>query len=1235
MRSRSNVEAIISFTLFLFSLITLLPMMAIAATPIVDDTTFITNAGDWKSPTGDLDLLILREGYYEQAIDLTPFNNVDPTGLTVTGNWSDFNHPDCIQSILLRIYDAGGSGWYRASKGTITFKDPLRNAISILGVVTDVDMNTPTKLEGTDALFLSPATADIVNNAPWRRLESWLPPKDKVSISSDRKSVDFSMVTSSGADDLRIILDYGNGTACSGGNFPDGVTFDVTLHDDISTSKGIQVGNVDYGEIIYLRDIPLTGTNTPMAFAPTRIPDINYFGQTRARDVNREWGGDDDNIGIYYFVVDPKISDGVEGTPDIYIWILDADNDSQNNTSNTGIDDIDVGFGGGGSKGDSVFEYMVFGGVGAKCNDEDQACNKSGVDYIAKGGNVPDFGANNDPTDDFQGTLIDINSGMFTLRTDRDKVLLKDQDWTVIGIDIDGNPGDTIQSTDTMLSTLFGVNKYIYKLVVDGRDVRNLVPAGNARDFNRYQIDISTSPSDPNIGDCAGIRPVVNCVVPFSYEMVFAGRPDLAGSSLRTNTLILVPTLQNHRIDIQTLDLDESTVGGSAVIAGVSSKVTRPDQFVFDENQTFESGDQMDNGNYMWSSMNQPERNVATEGFPSPKDRGHCGPGAFTPNSSLCYDTTNNENGLWTLEIDPVALANPYGLRAFGDYGAPIGFAQLPLVPVPPSPDSDYINCPGPSPCPDGIPDVIDNCPAHYNPTQTDSNGNGIGDACEVTVDTDADGIPDSQDNCPTIPNTTQIDTDADGVGDACDNCPTTPNANQADTDADGVGDACDNCPIIANPNQADTDGDGKGDACDNCPSKPNADQADSDICQPSYDPSDPVPSCTTGNPLPDGIGDACDNCITVYNPLQHNTYGNSNVGDACEPMDQDCDGIPDSTDNCTYIYNPYYGTLDCNGLNPAVLEKCADGVADNSIAQCDVDGDGVGDKCDNCPLIANPDQSDVDGDGDGDVCDNCPAIPNPDQADADNDGLGDLCDPFPNCPDNSDIDGDGISACNDNCPTVSNADQLDYDNDGIGNACDGCPNNLNPDQLDTDGDGVQDACDNCPTTPNANQADTDHDGRGDACDACPTNPSPTCTPVTIECEVHPETINKDSSGIPVTVEIEFERDSPYRATDIVINSSTSIRMRFPEPTPGTCTAPVDTNGEHYLDHTPGTEQYGSRKLHVKFDRNTIESCINVSPSSPSGPPVDHRDVDLRISGMLSDGNEFSCSDEVWVIDRH
>ena len=70
----------------------------------------------------------------------------------------------------------------------------------------------------------------------------------------------------------------------------------------------------------------------------------------------------------------------------------------------------------------------------------------------------------------------------------------------------------------------------------------------------------------------------------------------------------------------------------------------------------------------------------------------------------------------------------------------------------------------------DGIPDVLDNCPNQFNPSQADANGDGIGNACHLqNVDSDGDGIDDSLDNCPNDFNPDQSDCDNDGIGDCCD----------------------------------------------------------------------------------------------------------------------------------------------------------------------------------------------------------------------------------------------------------------------------------------------------------------------------------------------------------------------------------------------------------------------------------------------------------------------------------
>jgi hypothetical protein len=65
----------------------------------------------------------------------------------------------------------------------------------------------------------------------------------------------------------------------------------------------------------------------------------------------------------------------------------------------------------------------------------------------------------------------------------------------------------------------------------------------------------------------------------------------------------------------------------------------------------------------------------------------------------------------------------------------------------------------------DTVPNAADNCPADVNPDQTDTDGDGLGDACDD--DDDNDGIPDVSDACPTAAE------DYDGIDDA-DGCPDT-----------------------------------------------------------------------------------------------------------------------------------------------------------------------------------------------------------------------------------------------------------------------------------------------------------------------------------------------------------------------------------------------------------------------------------------------------------------------------
>ncbi|MCX2978452.1 hypothetical protein EYC82_13885 [Halieaceae bacterium IMCC11814] len=70
------------------------------------------------------------------------------------------------------------------------------------------------------------------------------------------------------------------------------------------------------------------------------------------------------------------------------------------------------------------------------------------------------------------------------------------------------------------------------------------------------------------------------------------------------------------------------------------------------------------------------------------------------------------------------------------------------------------------------------------------------GSGTRLGIDRDEDGELNALDNCPSVSNSDQTDTDDNGVGDACEA------ADLTDTDGDGIPDATDNCILIANPDQ-------------------------------------------------------------------------------------------------------------------------------------------------------------------------------------------------------------------------------------------------------------------------------------------------------------------------------------------------------------------------------------------------------------------------------------------------
>jgi uncharacterized repeat protein (TIGR03803 family) len=138
-----------------------------------------------------------------------------------------------------------------------------------------------------------------------------------------------------------------------------------------------------------------------------------------------------------------------------------------------------------------------------------------------------------------------------------------------------------------------------------------------------------------------------------------------------------------------------------------------------------------------------------------------------------------------------------------------------------------------------------------------------------LSTDNDGDGRLDGSDNCPLVANADQLDTDGDGLGNACD----------PDDDNDGVADAGDNCLLVPNPAQADTSGDGIGDVCDPATLEAISQHADAgmtvttDTEADGATPADPVETAVT-NPINDGIVNVAEMPVSTFPPAGFFFFG-------------------------------------------------------------------------------------------------------------------------------------------------------------------------------------------------------------------------------------------------------------------------------------------------------------------------------------------------------------------------
>lgn len=428
---------------------------------------------------------------------------------------------------------------------------------------------------------------------------------------------------------------------------------------------------------------------------------------------------------------------------------------------------------------------------------------------------------------------------------------------------------------------------------------------------------------------------------------------------------------------------------GALVVIGCSTPAANPspdDVFEPKPNHDFEAA----GGDVKVVGLDGQTVCFTTDGTEPKEENGECVTGTRLPESGVitlsCGESTEADS-LHGIKIS-FSWNGAHDLKAAGNY-------TLDCTPAPLDRDSD------------GVPDATDNCPVTANADQLDSNGNGIGDACENSgePDADCDGRPDSADNCVNVWNVNQADDDRDGLGNVCDpeprGMPTPPymngtlakalpgwlDANRCSlnncNDPSGVGSWNGPCPnggtISWNVSLMGLTTAVSAITYAGCSRDVTVEVHDYARDPMLLDPT--ATTMTTFAIVADGTMTQTTNFSGTGNESGSLTISGPFTGGVTSAVViTNRQRSAGSRFNVACSAGPITGER-CAPNNAAIAYvfpdwECAPGACPPPPTPLvDTDGDGVFDPYDNCPMTANADQSDVDFDGVGGACDATPGV--------------------------------------------------------------------------------------------------------------------------------------------------------------------------------------------------------------------------------------------------------------------